>query len=119
MSFQGPHSSLYIQIRQFAELLDQVLLDFKAGTPDAHQPERVVLGTLLSNLERPGKGELRGQLLANLIRDSGRPSPEHLAELGRNIVSGTISASLVAELEQLARNLEQERAGTFAKIRGG
>jgi hypothetical protein len=120
MSDAGLHSSLYSRIREYAELLDQVLLDFEVGTADAPAPRemRIRLGRLLATLGNRVNGDLQAELLASLVREADRPTLDRLAEIGRDLVAGRSDPSLRRDLEQLARTLEQERARTFAKIRG-
>lgn len=118
MSNTGLHSGLYSQIREYAELLDQVLLGLKAGDPDAHKEARLKLGNALASIGSRAGGDLRAQLLASLLREAGRPTADRLAEIGRQIVDGQATSPLLNDLELLARTLERERVGTFAKIQG-
>src|ERR1700724_875453 len=105
MSYTGLHSGLYSQIREYAEILDQLLLDLKAGTPDAHTESRLKLGKLLASLGHSAGGDLRAELLASLLREAGRPTSARLAEIGREIVDRQSSPQLLNDLEQLARTL--------------
>ena len=115
MSDAGLHSSLYSRIREYAELLDQVLLDFGVGAADASQKTRVKLGTLLASLGNRVNGDLQAELLASLVREAGQPTPDRLAEIGRDLVAGRSDPSLRKDLEQLARTLEQERSMAFGR----
>lgn len=118
MSHTGLPTGLYTQIREYAELVDRVLLDLKAGTPDAHPESKAMLGSLLAGAQDRATSDMRMQLFVSLIRGTGQSGPTKLAELGRMLLEGNTTPNLVGGLESLAQTLEHERVGAFAKIRG-
>lgn len=117
MSTAGLQSGLYREIRQLAELFDAALIALRSTSRagDASKPRQ--LGTILLRLANPPATAPHEQLLASLLA-GGRGSRTRLSELGSALMSGTASPRVLDDLEALAGLLEQERAGTFAKIRG-
>src|ERR1051325_9785631 len=103
MSYAGLASDLYTQIREYAELLDQVILDFKAGAPDAHKDSRIQLGQLLASTGDYSRSDLRIQLLASLLRVPGQPTSSRLPDIGHAIQEGRTTPSLMKDLESLAQ----------------
>jgi len=118
MSTTGLQSGLYREIRELAELFDTALIALKStsGSSVANCPQR--LGAVLLRLANPLVTEPHDQLLASLLAGSRRGSRTRLSDLGNALMAGTVSPRLLDDLEDLAGLLEQERAGTFAKIRG-
>lgn len=118
MSTTGLQSGLYREIRELAELFDSVLIAVKSkAQPQAGDAPRQ-LGATLVRLANPEPTAPQDQLLASLLAVHGSAGRARLSKLGSDLLAGVISPRLIDELESLAELIEQERAGTFAKIRG-
>lgn len=118
MSTTGLQSGLYRDIRQLAELFDAALIALKSTTSPGDPSKPRQLGTILLRLANPPATAPHDQLLASLLAGCRRGSRTRLGELGNALMAGTASPRVLDDLEALAGLLEQERAGTFAKIRG-
>ncbi len=118
MSTTGLQSGLYREIRDLAELFDATLIALKTTSVagDPNQPRQ--LGSILVRLANPQATAPHDQLLASLLAGSRQGNRTRLSELGTALIAGTVSPRVLGDLEALAGLLEQERAGTFAKIRG-
>jgi hypothetical protein len=117
MSTTGLHTGLYSCIREWAELLDGVLVAMKTGTPEKADQARKRLGQALLRISVPSTTEPHDLLLASLVVGASALSRERIADLGRLLLEAKVIPGLVEDLEHMASVLEHERAGTFAKIR--
>lgn len=118
MSEVGLYSGLYEQIRECAELVDDVLVALKAGTSRPHDVERRRLGEFLQNLSSDRRDDFSAQRLVAILRSRASYQP-NWQDLGRALLSETSSVALITSLESLARSLEDEEVNVTTRMRGG
>ena len=118
MSDPGLYTHLYVQLRDCAELIDQVIVDLEttAGTSGAKQRE--ALSSLLRTLQSAPASNLSTTLLANVLRESRAAGKANWNEIADAIDRGDASKAVIGQLEELARALESERAEMHARIQG-
>lgn len=117
MSSTGLFSGLYSRVRDYAELLDEVIIQLKSGEGSPADKRRQKLAKLLLALDRSPAADLPTQLLFILVREQSDMSA-HWAEVGQALQNPNVPESVVSCLEELARAVEHERAGMLAKLRG-
>lgn len=117
MSATGLFSGLYSRIRQYAELLDDVIIQVKSKECDPGDPRRKKLAKLLIAIDDETAADLATQLLAILVREQ-REGRSGWAEVGQALLGPDVPHSVIPRLEELARAIENERAGMLAKLRG-
>ncbi|MEQ9668203.1 hypothetical protein [Coleofasciculus sp. G2-EDA-02] len=117
MSTIGLYSTLYTRLEEYAELLDQALIQLKQEQITISEQQQK-LGELLVSLAKSPRG-LDAQLLVILLQDSPKKSLVEWSQLGQALLSHKITPVEITKLEKLANMLEYERANTFARMRGG
>lgn len=117
MSATGLFSGLYARVREYAELLDDVILQVKSKEGGPADPRRKKLAKLLIAIDDGPAADLATQLLAVLVRER-RQGVAGWADVGRALLAQDVPGSVVPRLEELARAVENERAGVLAKLRG-
>ncbi len=118
MSHVGLYSGLYSRVRQYAELLDEVIIRLKSGESRPTDPGRRRLAALLLEVEKSAPTDLSSQLLAVLVREQDAGRPGRWSEVGEALLSPNASPQVIERLERLANAIEHERAGMFSKMRG-
>lgn len=117
MSSTGLFSGLYSRVRDYAELLDDVIIQLKSGEGNSANQERQKLAKLLLALDQSPATDRSTQLLAILVREQSEGNVRW-ADVGQALLSPTVPEFVVSRLEDLARAIEHERAGMLAKMRG-
>ena len=118
MSNTSVHSGIYTRVRDFAELIDDVLIDLKAEEGTSQDGRRKKLGELFVAMGDESKIDLAAQLLQMILQEKLDENTKDLQELGKALISSSTTLQMIERLERIATVLEQERAGTFAKMRG-
>jgi hypothetical protein len=120
MSDTGLFTGLYSRVKGYAELLDCVILDLKAGKSRASDPGRKRLSKLLQSISgNQVKADFGARLFSVLVQE--QPSVSHginWSTIGAALESDIVPSSVVEELEKLAGAIDQERAGLLSKMRG-
>ena len=116
MSATGLYSGIYAQLRDFGELLDEVLMELKGGM--GNQSKVDLLASRFEEMGECGTAGLRAQILRAVLQERMDKSPRYWEKLGHRLRNGISDNELVAELERTAANLEHKRAEVFAKMRG-
>jgi hypothetical protein len=117
MSQIAMYSGVYDEIREYAELLDKVLMDLKGGTSGPQDENRQRLAELLTSLATPGAGDLSIRVISFLLRDDAGVDPAELAKIGKLLKATSADNSMIEPLERLAQSLQQEQAVTMARMR--
>ena len=117
MSHIAMYSGMYEVIREYAELLDKVLIELKGGIASPQDDNRKRLGQFLKSLVSPQKGDLSIRLIKILLRDSDQIDTQELARIGGQLESRPVDSSIIEPLERLAQSLEQEQAVAMARMR--
>ena len=112
MSDIGLYSSRYHQIRAYAELVDDVLLELnsKARLASSRYKE---LGSLLTKMSgQQYDDDLLAKSVALLIRADGSLSMSDLMRAGNNLLDEEVDSETLAILSKLAKffNVELSRA---------
>lgn len=118
MSYSGVYSGLYARIRDYAELLDDVLINIKAGRSSPSDSRRQQLAQLFLGTSVSTGSNLSIQLFKVFLRDAYDLDQKHLTEIGQALLSVSVGSNIVDRLERFAHALENERAGMLAKMRG-
>lgn len=118
MSNPGFYASLYEQIREYAELVDKVLINLKSGTSSPNDPDRQQLGNLLATLAGETWDSLPTRMISLMLRDRHNTSQKKWEQLGKTLLTDQSDPSVIKDLETLAITLEQEQAGTINRMRG-
>jgi hypothetical protein len=118
MSNTGLYSGLYSKVRDYAELLDNVLIHLKSGTSCPSDIPRQRLGKLLVAIEKTPQTDFSTQLLSVLVREFDREFTERWSELGEALLSPNVPHAVIDQLERLALRLERERSSMVSAMRG-
>jgi hypothetical protein len=114
-------SGMYEELREYAELLDKVLIELKGGDSGPASERRKKLGRLLTEMGSARTTSLTARLVGLLLKRERQVTPEELARIGARLGSTTaaeIGLAEITRLEELARSLEQEQAVAMARMRG-
>lgn len=118
MSQIGLYAGLYDRLREYAELLDKVLIELKGGKGSPDDEKRKKLRAFLESVGSNKGEDLSTRLIYILLRDESEVNLGELARIGRLITSSEVNESVVEQLEKLAQALEHEQAGVMARMRG-
>lgn len=118
MSDIGLNSGLYGQMREYAELLDDVLVGLKTGTALPDDDSRQRLADFLTALGADNWQDIPTRVIAMLLRDKAHVEKNDWPALASALLSGEVDEVVINKLEGLAWSLEQEQAVAMARIRG-
>jgi hypothetical protein len=118
MSDPGLYTHLYAQLRDCAELIDQVIIDLETKRSATGAKERETLAGLLRALQAAPASSLDAMLLANVLRESRVAGRSNWNEVADAIDRGDASRAVIGRLEELAHVLESERADMHARMHG-
>ena len=117
MSNPGLYSSIYQMIREYAELVDAVLIGLKTNL-SAGDPQREQLAQRLSDLVGSDKTDLAVKMVALLLAEESEHNATKWTEMSQRLRASIATRSLIDDLEQFARDLEQLQVDALAKMRG-
>jgi hypothetical protein len=118
MSDTGLFSSIYEQIREYAALVDDVLVSLKDGTSSPTDPFRQKLGGLLINLANQQYSDASNRLIVLILRDAVKIDDSELAKTGKALLGKEMNKPAVETLELFAQCLEREQRRAMARIHG-
>ena len=118
MSDISLYAGLYEQIREYAELVDEVLIGLISETSLPHDVARQKLGKFLVNLAEKQPGDLLTQRMALTLRATANLDRSKYLSVGNALLSEKVDNSVIELLENLARTLEDKQVGVMAKMRG-
>lgn len=118
MSETGVFSGIYDQVREYAVILDDVLIQLKEGTSSPDDPHRQELGRLLIKLAGPKYDDPSNRLAVLMLRGSLKLSPAELMRTGEILLGKAAGDQYIDILERFAQTLEQEQAKAMARIEG-
>jgi hypothetical protein len=119
MSYSGVPAGLYARIRDYAQLLDDVLIALKASTSAPSDDNRQKLANLFLGTNASAPSNLSAQFFQMLLQTEQGVTSDELHEIGTALSSSDVrDHQLIDRLEDLALALENERAGMLARMRG-
>lgn len=121
MSQTAMFSGMYEEVRDYAELLDKVLVEVKGGISQPQDEKRKKLSQFLTELGSLHPRNLAVRLISRLLRSEGHVTPQELASIGARLRApepSPIDPVMISQLEELARSLEQEQTVAMARMRG-
>jgi hypothetical protein len=117
MSETGIHAGGYQRVRDYAETVDRLLLDLKAGhTPPSQTLEPVV--RFLESLAKEQDAPAAVQAIGALLRRRTALPPARLRAIAEELKSRCPSPESLEELETVASALDEERAAISARLLG-
>lgn len=115
MSDIGIYSGNYRRVRDYAEAVDQLLLNLKGGVPvDECSAGPVV--SLLEALHKDSGAAPSVQLLNLRLRQQSGNVKSRLGRMTAELLQRQVSEETIAGLETIANLLEQERVQLRAKL---
>ena len=118
MSDMGLYSELYEQTREFAEIIDEVLIGLKTGAASPNDPKRQRLSKLLLSLANGHTDNFGTKQLSIMLR-AGTAINTDLVQISNALSTAKVNQSIIQQLEDLAQRLETEQIGFMTKMRGG
>ena len=118
MSATGLYSDIYSQLREFGELLDEVLMELKESSGLGDRSNVDELASRFEEMDARNTAGLQAQMLRVVLQERMDRGPGYWTKLGCRLRNEKADDEVVAELERTAAILEHERAGAFAKMRG-
>lgn len=118
MSDIGVHSNVYERVRDYGQLVDEVLLGIRSKKTTPKDPARRKLGELLVGLGSATPTDLQTAWLGMLIGSADPKTRDRWVRTGNALLSANIDGDALDRLEQLARRLEERRTDALAKMRG-
>lgn len=115
MNEGGISPGFYTQLRDYAELLDSVLIQLKTGQGSAADSKRQQLSRLLTGTSASVHEMLSARLFQTFVREACKKISAET--LGKSLLTDNIGSDVLNALEDLARSFEQERACMFRKLR--
>lgn len=110
------NSSLYQQISEFAELVDEALLGIVINNPKQATLKKVA--DKLQQIAQPEDGQLVTRMLAQILLGDNRLDVNDFEMIINAIEQQDIDEVTKSKIEILAQELEHERALVMARIRG-
>lgn len=118
MTYSGLHAGLYTRIRDYAQLLDDVLIALKAHTSVPSDDNRRKLAHLLLGTQTSNPANLSAHFFQMFLQSEQGITAKELHEIGDALCSSEVRNHVIDRLEALALTLENERAGMLARMRG-
>ena len=117
MSETGIYAGGYQRVRDYAESVDNLLVELKSGhTPAAEVFQPVV--ELLEALGDPRVAPVSVQTVGVLLRTKPALAPAKLKSIVGELKSHRASPATIHGLESFAAVLDEERAAISARLRG-
>jgi hypothetical protein len=117
MSDTGIYAGGYQRVRDYAESVDRLLLDLKAGRAPTEEILNPVI-SLLEALENHQNAPAAVQVVGTLLRGRKALVPTRLKDIVSDLKSRHASPATLAGLEEFAAVLDEERAAISARLHG-
>ena len=118
MSDTSLYAGLYEEIREYAELVDEVILNLKKGEGTPENPAQKRLALLLMHLGRGEFEDLPIRLFMLVLRENGFSDQTGWSSTGKALLEPEIDASVINQLERVAQSLERGQTNALGRIRG-
>ncbi len=114
---------MYEEVRDYAELLDDVLVRIKCANANELSAEKQKLGQFLEDIGDPATANLTARYMGLSLNGKNRNLRRDLPNIGRKLkgieAAKQIEMKDIRLLETLARLLDGEQMAAAARIRGG
>jgi hypothetical protein len=117
MSDRSVYSGLYQQAREYATLLDTVLMGIKAGISLPTDADRQKLSELFAALDPSANTDLPSRMLALTITDRTHLRSVDWKTIGDQLQHPDVSPQVIATLEEIAGSLERAQATALNRMR--
>jgi hypothetical protein len=117
MTNPGLYADLYQQMRELADLVDNVLIGLK-DSPTIGKAEREKLAQTLSSLSEENPDNLSDRLLGVILTSGQSDNRQKWKNLSSSLAMDSTDKQLLEDLEQFAQLLEQRQSVALAKMRG-
>ena len=118
MTNPGLYSGIYQQLREYAELVDDVLINLKTEGEKADRSSRQKLGELLSQLVAERTDTLPLRMVALLVIGDDANNRKRWSRVANLLKTDRVDNGLIDELDGLAQLLEEVQTDAMAKMRG-
>ena len=118
MSDPSLYATRYAQLRDCAELIDNVILDLESAKDTDGNEQRKALSSLLRTVDTAPASDASAVLLWNVLRENKAQPRVEWDKVANAIDRGDASGGIIGCLEELAHFLEMERAEMNARMRG-
>jgi hypothetical protein len=116
MSDRSVYSGLYQQAREYAELLDSVLIGLKAGNSAPTDAERQQLSQLFAGLDPTRNNDLPAHMLMLAINDRTHLSGVDWKQISEQLLQTEVSPKVIATMEKVASSLERAQATALHRM---
>lgn len=117
MSNPGFYSDIYQQIREYAALVDKVLIGLKENI-HSNDPNREKLAQLLDSFAEREQEDLSIKIITIMLEGNDETSRVRWNQMSMTLRAAIPPQSLIDDLERFAQKLEQQQADALAKMRG-
>lgn len=114
MSEIGLQSAVYSQLCDYADAINEHLVDLKSSGGRPTAPQELI--TFIERLQRDAASELAVRALSRSLRVSQLPA-DRLGRLVQALRGNLNYPDLVTDLELLATELRKHQAGAYARLR--
>jgi hypothetical protein len=119
MSWSGLNTGLYEQIRHYAEITDQALVELKDDSDPPRHESTQRLGKLLSELDSIRRQDLSARLMWLILHETMKMKEQEIVGLGITLLNAERNDSAIKSLEKLAQALAKQQAVVKARMRSG
>lgn len=116
MSETGLYSAQYEHIHDWAEIVDQMLIDLKSGSRPSVQNAGQKLGQLLMDIAQKAYNNPSTRFMVLHLQDTIDLSENELLKVGSALISMEYDDNIIALLEQFAQILEHEQLGAMSRM---
>jgi len=118
MSDTGLYLGIYQQIREYAELVDDLIVKLKDPPHDVDKTNIENFGDVLLNISNNKAPDLSTRIIGMILENNKFLTRVNISALGRQLKDLELDKSLLPDLQNLAIALEQERVEVLARMKG-
>jgi hypothetical protein len=111
------YAGLYEEIREFADLVDEVIIALKDDlSKKSTKTEK--LGRQLASVDSAQSEGISELFINQTIQKKSGLTKTKIKQLGKTLLEKSATLENIAELEKLAISVEQERVSVMSRMRG-
>jgi len=118
MSDTSLYSGIYQQLREYAELVDEIIFQLRKSSYEQVSTVIQKLGDMLFDVSNQQTSDLSSRIIGMMLENNEVISRDKIFTLAENLVNKREDESLLSDLQLLAQALEKERIEVLARIRG-